>query len=197
MLTLLCRVCAFMCRYTVDKALSFCYKRVKYNKHKRHYVALIRTAFEHPLFDHINKTFKRINYLSFLCVVIFLLFQNLQQLYLSQMPKATSQKSEEIWEQERATQCWNNHRQKRDISQPCFHVHEHTVCDSVLTGVLCRERDGFRAGLCSPRKQQPVWGRWGSAACREITEGRALRQEGEGEEAEKGLKRGHSFREYQ
>lgn len=61
-LTFLCMVCAFMCRYTVGKALSFCYKRVKKNKHKWHYAALIWTAVEHSLFNHTNKIFERIHY---------------------------------------------------------------------------------------------------------------------------------------
>lgn len=50
-------------------------------------------------------------------------------------------------------------------------------------------------GICSARKQQPCAADR-EAARGEMTKGRAIRQEGEGEEAEKGLKCGHGFREY-
>lgn len=188
-----------MRRYTIGKALSSCYKRVK-NKHKWHHVALIWTAFEHSLFNHANKTFERIHcYLSFLCVVIFLLFQYWQKLYFSQKQH-----------HRQVTKCGRRARESNPMLKqassgkgdkatlhPCAWAH--LSYDHELTDVLCRDRDGFTARLCRPRKQQhkTVWSCWGSRAGREIAKGRVLKQEGGGEEAEKGLKWGHSFREYQ
>lgn len=60
------------------------------------------------------------------------------------------------------------------------------LCQCVHTCV-CRDRDGFPVGLCNARKQQPCAADR-EAAHGEMTKGRAIRQEVEGEEAEKGLK---------